>query len=139
MKRLRLAMAIVPVVLLCGSRLPAGLRRAEAASDFAKALRRDGESAAQAGNRHVTIAGYIGDSMCGLRHGRSVKSGAEERECTLQCVSDGSKFILADRANRKVYQLEDQFAPRRFAGKKVRVTGEIGGDGLRVETIEPAE
>ena len=93
----------------------------------------------QAGNRHVTIAGYISDSMCGLHHGKSVNSAAEERDCTLQCVRDGSTFILADRANRKVYQLEDQETPRRFAGKKVRVTGEIEEDGLRVETIEPAE
>jgi hypothetical protein len=93
----------------------------------------------RAGVRHVTVAGYIGDSMCGLHHGKSVVSPAEERECTIQCVSDGSKFILADRANRKVYQLEDQSAPRRFAGKKVRVTGEVEEDGLRVETIEPAE
>jgi hypothetical protein len=139
MKRLFLTTAIFWIALLCGSRAPAGLRRAEAASDYAKALRRDGESAAQAGNRHVVIAGYIGDSMCGLRHGRSVHSPAEERDCTLQCVTDGSKFILADRAARKVYQLEDQDAPRPFAGKKVRVTGEIDGQSVRVETIQPAE
>ena len=114
MKRLALTTAIFAIVLLCGSRLPAG-------------------------SRQISIAGYIGDSMCGLHHGKSVNSRAEERECTLQCVHDGSKFILADRANRKVYQLEDQVAPRPFAGKKVRVTGEIDGDSLRVETIEPAE
>ena len=114
MKRLSLTTAILSIVLLCGSRMPAG-------------------------NRQVMIAGYIGDSMCGLRHGKSGNSDAEERECTLQCVSGGSKFILADRTNRKVYELQDQIAPRRFAGKKVRVTGEIDGQSVRVETIEQAE
>ena len=127
MRRISLTAAIFSILLLCGSRAPAGLRRAEAAS------------AAPAGNPRVAVAGYIGDSMCGLHHGKSVNTGAEERDCTLQCVSDGSTFILADRANRKVYQLDDQETPRRFAGRKVRVTGEIDGKGLRVETIEPAE
>ena len=93
----------------------------------------------RAGSRHVALAGYIGDSMCGLHHGKSVVSPSEERECTIQCVADGSRFILADRANHRVYQLEDQAAPRRFAGKKVRVTGDIEEDGLRVETMEPVE
>ena len=113
MKRLFRTAAIFSIVLLAGSRTPAG-------------------------GRPVVIAGYIGDSMCGLRHGRSARSGAEERECTLQCVSGGSRFILADRANRKIYQLEDQAAPRRFAGKRVRVTGEIVGESGRVESIEEA-
>jgi uncharacterized protein DUF5818 len=111
MNRLLRTTAILSVFLLAGSRVPAS-------------------------SRQVVIAGNIGDSMCGLRHGRSAKSAAEERECTLQCVSDGSKFILADRINRKVYELEDQTSPRRFAGRKVRVTGEIEGKSLRVESIE---
>ncbi len=89
--------------------------------------------------RRVTVAGYIGDSMCGLRHGPLPKSSAEERECTLQCVSDGSRFILADRENRRIYQLDDQSAPRPFAGRKVRVTGKLDGDSLRVETIAAAD
>ncbi len=90
-------------------------------------------------NRRVTVAGYVGDSMCGLRHGPLPKSAAEERECTLQCDGDGSRFILADRENHRVYQLEDQAAPRPFAGRKVRVTGVLDGDSLRVETIAAAD
>ena len=136
MKRLSLTTALFSVALLCGSRLPAGPRRAEAGS--ARALGRYGESAAQAGNRHVVVAGYIGDSMCGLKHGRSKTTEAQDRDCTIQCVHDGSRYILADRTAHKVYQLEDQAAPKAFAGEKVRVTGEIEGDSLRVETIEKA-
>ena len=90
-------------------------------------------------SRRVTVAGYIGDSMCGLRHGPLPKSAADQRECTLQCVADGSRFILADRDNRRIYQLEDQSAPRPFAGKRVRVTGRLDGDNLRGETIAAAD
>src|SRR5689334_2866896 len=122
MKRLSL-LAIFSLLLLGGSSLPAGLRRVGTTSDDA-----NDDSAPQAGNRRVAIAGYIGDSMCGLHHGHSKNTTeAEERDCTIQCVRDGSTFILADRAARKVYQLEDQVAPRPFAGKKVRVTGEVEG------------
>jgi hypothetical protein len=111
MNRLFRTTAILSVLLLAGSRMPAA-------------------------GRQVVIAGTIGDSMCGLQHGRSAKSNAEERECTLQCVSDGSRFILADRVGHRIYRLEDQAAPRRFAGMKVRVTGELEGESLRVESIE---
>ncbi|MGH9443869.1 MAG: DUF5818 domain-containing protein [Thermoanaerobaculia bacterium] len=113
MRRLSLATAIFAIVLLYG--FPARAR-----------------------NRHATIAGYIGDSMCGLRHGHGRTTQEQDRDCTLQCVKDGSRFILADRAARKVYELDDQEAPRRFAGEKVQVTGEIDGNTVRVETIEKA-
>lgn len=114
MRILDLPAAILWILLLCGSRPAEPSRR-------------------------VTVAGYIGDSMCGLRHGPLPKSAEEQRECTLQCVADGSRFILADRDNRKVYQLDDQTAPRPFAGKRVVVTGKLDGDSLREETIAAAD
>lgn len=74
------------------------------------------------GNR--TIVGHIGDSQCGLKHPMNM---GDDKACTLKCVEGGSKFILADRAHKVVYALDDaaQEKAREFAGKKVKVTGNV--------------
>ncbi len=62
-----------------------------------------------------------------------------DRECTLKCVSGGSKFVLADTEHNKVYQLSDQSKPQEFAGQKVKVTGTLSDDTIKVSAIEPAK
>ncbi len=74
------------------------------------------------GNR--TIVGFIGDSQCGLKHPMNM---GDDKACTLKCVEGGGKFILADRGHKVVYALDDaaQEKAREFAGKKVKVTGNV--------------
>jgi len=74
------------------------------------------------GNR--TIVGYVGDSQCGLKHPMNM---GDDKACTLKCVEGGGKFILADRAHKVVYALNDaaQERARAFAGKRVKVTGNV--------------
>lgn len=86
--------------------------------------------------QEITIVGYIGDSSCGLGH----MSGMDAKECTLMCVKGGGKFILADRAHRRVYRLDSagQQKAREFAGQKVKVTGRVVGRTIRVTNIEAA-
>jgi hypothetical protein len=83
-----------------------------------------------------TFVGNISDSMCGLKH---MMPGKSDKECTLECVKAGSKYVLADPASGKVYQLSDQKKPEEFAGQKVKVTGTIKGDTINVTAIEPAK
>ncbi len=82
-----------------------------------------------------TFTGSISDSMCGLKH---KIAGKTDKECTLECLKGGSKFVLADTAAGKVYQLSDQEKPKDFAGDKVKVTGTLKGDTIEVATIEAA-
>ena len=86
--------------------------------------------------KQQTFVGNISDAMCGLKHGMEGKSDAE---CTLGCVKMGSKFVLADTAVQKVYQLSDQKKPEAFAGKKVKVTGTLNGETIEVSSIEAAK
>lgn len=86
--------------------------------------------------KQQTFVGNISDAMCGLKHGMEGKTDAE---CTLDCVKMGSKFVLADTAAEKVYQLSDQKKPEAFAGKKVKVTGTLKGDTIEVSSIEAAK
>ena len=82
-----------------------------------------------------TFTGNISDKMCGLKH---MMPGGD-KECTLKCVKDGSKFVLADPAGGKVYDLSDQEKPKEFAGQKVKVTGTLKGSTITVASIEAAE
>lgn len=85
----------------------------------------------------TTLTGYISDSLCGLHHMRSMEN---EKECTLTCVKSGSKFVLADKENHKVYKLDKtgQDKAREFAGQKVKITGRLTRSTIQVTSIEPA-
>ena len=86
------------------------------------------------------IVGYVSDGMCGLDHS-AMKMG-DDKACTLKCVSDGSKFVLADRDQKIVYTLDDadQGKAREFAGQKVNVTGHVDANAktIHVTKIEAA-
>lgn len=86
--------------------------------------------------KQQTFVGSISDSMCGLKH---MMPGQSDKDCTLECVKAGSKFVLADTAKNKVYQLSDQRKPRAFAGEKVKVTGTLQGDTIQVSSIVAAK
>ena len=83
----------------------------------------------------TTLVGYISDSMCGLKH---MSGMGDDKSCTLACVKGGSKFVLADRDHKRVYQLDKtgQEKAREFAGQKVKVSGRVIGKTIRVTSIE---
>ncbi len=92
-------------------------------------------AAPKAGGKQRTFVGNISDSMCGLKH---MMPGGD-KECTLKCVQEGSKFVLADTAKGQVYDLSDQEKPKEFAGQKVKVTGSLSGKTITVASIEAAQ
>ena len=81
----------------------------------------------------TTFVGSIGDSMCGAKH----SMGGSDKECTLGCIKEGSKYILIG-AGDKIYQLSDQKTPEQFAGARVKVTGTLSGDTITVTSIVAA-
>jgi len=92
-------------------------------------------SFAAPGNDAVkTYVGSIGDSMCGAKH---MMPGETDKDCTLGCIKEGSKYILIDPSG-KIYQLSDQKTPEQFAGGKVKVTGTLSGDTIAVTSIVAA-
>jgi Protein of unknown function (DUF5818) len=80
------------------------------------------------------FTGTISDDMCGFDHS-GMSNGADDRACTLGCVAQGAQFVLADRKAQRVYDLDDQKRPREFAGERVKITGTLEGDTIRVKTI----
>ncbi|HZE72672.1 MAG TPA: DUF5818 domain-containing protein [Pyrinomonadaceae bacterium] len=83
-----------------------------------------------------TLTGFISDNHCGLKH---MTGMGDDKSCTLMCVKNG-KFVLADRDNKRVYQLDKmgQEKAREFAGQKVKVTGRVSGRTIRVTSIQAA-
>ena len=83
--------------------------------------------------------GKISDAICGSSHkAMAGQAGISDRECVIQCVSSGSKYVLATQDN-KVLQIANQD----FSGLKdnadatVTLTGELKGDVVTVVKIEP--
>jgi hypothetical protein len=82
-----------------------------------------------------SLVGFISDNHCGLKHAAGM---GDDKSCTLVCVKNGGKFVLADRDHKRVYQLDKagQEKAREFAGQKVKVTGRVTGKTIRVTAIE---
>ena len=93
-----------------------------------------GLSLAAAGGSAKTFVGSISDSMCGAKH---MMPGESDKDCTLECVKSGSKYILVDPGG-KIYQLSDQKTPEQYAGAKVKVTGTLKGNTITVTGISSA-
>jgi Protein of unknown function (DUF5818) len=86
-------------------------------------------------SHYRTFMGNISDSMCGLKH---MMAGKTPKECTNECVRMGAKYVLADEAEHKVYNLSDQAKAKPFAGENVRVAGTLKGDTIEVRSISAA-
>lgn len=79
-----------------------------------------------------TFTGSISDSACGLTH---MMPGDTPKQCALQCIQMGAKFVLADNAHHKVYALSDQAQAKPFAGQNVAVKGTLRGATIEVKSI----
>ena len=75
----------------------------------------------------------VGDSMCGVKH---MMPGGD-KACAEACMKAGAKYVLADAARNKVYNLSDQKKAAAYSGEKVKVTGTLDGDTIQVTSIAP--
>ncbi len=82
-----------------------------------------------------TMEGVVSDTMCG--GGKHMMAGKPDAECIRECVKDGGSYALV--VGGKVYTLTGKaqtIAP--FAGKKVKVEGDVKGNTLTVTSIHEA-
>jgi|HubBroStandDraft_1064217.scaffolds.fasta_scaffold1199494_1 hypothetical protein len=85
------------------------------------------------------FTGEITDSRCG-KTGTHASLLETSRECTIECVRAGAKFVLYDAAKQRVYGLDNQRLPEGFAGTHVEVIGVLdpATRQIHVLTIEPS-
>ncbi len=80
--------------------------------------------------------GYISESHCGAKHMDGSDAAAK---CVKSCVRGGAKlsFVTED---KKVIPIANPSAVKEAQyGRKVKVTGEMSGDSLTVNTIDLAD
>jgi hypothetical protein len=75
------------------------------------------------------FSGYIIAEACASK---SAMKGNEA--CARKCIKGGSPAVLLTDA--KVYRLDDQAKAVDHAGHKVKITGKLDGDTIKIETIQ---
>jgi hypothetical protein len=76
------------------------------------------------------FTGYIIDEACASK---PAMKGNEA--CARKCIKGGSPAVLLA-ADAKVYKLDDQTKAVEHAGHKVKVTGTLDGDVIKIESIK---
>src|SRR6266568_904583 len=75
------------------------------------------------------FSGYIIDETCASK---PAMKGNEA--CARKCIKGGSPAVLLT-ADSKIYKLDDQTKVTEHAGHKVKVTGTLDGDTIKVDSI----
>jgi hypothetical protein len=82
-----------------------------------------------------TFTGVVTDDMCGKKH--TMMPGKTDSECIRACAKAGSKYALL--VGDKIYALKgDVKQIDHFAGKKVKVAGDVGGNTITLASITEA-
>ena len=83
-----------------------------------------------------TLTGVVTDSMCNKKH--TMMPGKPDSECVRACVKAGSNYALL--VGGKVFVLKgDAKQLDQFAGRKVKVSGDVIGTTLTVSSIAEAK
>jgi len=83
-----------------------------------------------------TFAGTVSDEMCAKADHSQMRMGADDAECTKECVSaHGSAFVLYDGST--AYRLSSSEPLEKFAGRRVKVVGTLDANTrtIRVASI----
>ena len=100
-----------------------------------------GEQKASNDNTPQVFMGEIMDSLC-AKDGTHEKMmdemksmGRDKNTCAVKCAQLGAQYVLYDAVKKEIYSLDDQEKAEAFAGRRVRVSGTLKKNKLKVETI----
>jgi Protein of unknown function (DUF5818) len=77
--------------------------------------------------------GWITDEACGAKG-----ANAAHKACAEKCLEKGSKLVLYNNADKKLYKLDKQDVAKEHIGHEVTVKGTVDGNSIAVESIAPA-
>lgn len=84
-----------------------------------------------------TLTGTVTDTMCGKKH---MIAGKSDTECTKECMKSKGDWTYGLIVGDKVYKLSgDTKKFDAFAGQQVKVSGEVTGNEIAVQTIATAK
>ena len=88
--------------------------------------------AASAGTKG-TWTGWVTDEHCGAKG-----ASADHKACAEKCMTNGSKLVFYNNADKKIYGLDKQDVAKANLGHEVKVTGELDGKNIKVDSIAAA-
>ena len=82
------------------------------------------------------FTGRLSDSTCGASH--QPRAGSmSERECIFECIKALAKYVLVDQDNKVIaIANQDLMGIPLYAGRMVRITGELKGNAIVAAKIE---
>jgi len=90
-----------------------------------------------------TFTGEVTESLCPKNHDDMMKEMKSMRmdkaTCERTCIQMGAKYTLYDAAKDQVYRLDDPKKVEPFAGKKVRVTGNLKKNTITIQNVEAVD
>jgi hypothetical protein len=89
-----------------------------------------------------TFTGEITDSICAQNGShtammaKNATMGHDSETCVKQCAAIGAKYVLVSDSNKTVYTLDDPAKAQALAGHKVRVSGTLQQNQIKVASID---
>jgi hypothetical protein len=80
-----------------------------------------------------TWTGWVTDEHCGAKG-----ASADHKACAEKCMTNGSKLVFYNTADKKIYGLDKQDVAKANLGHEVKVTGELDGKNIKVDSIAAA-
>jgi hypothetical protein len=80
--------------------------------------------------------GWISDSQCGAGN---ASSEAGNRECAKVCIKNGAKPVFVTEKGGNVYHIAGKADVTKHLDYKVKVSGELKGDTLTIQSIAKAD
>lgn len=80
-----------------------------------------------------TWTGWVTDEHCGAKG-----ASADHKACAEKCVGNGNKLVFYNTADKKIYGLDKQDVAKANLGHEVKVTGELDGKSIKVDSISAA-
>ena len=78
--------------------------------------------------------GWVTDEHCGAKG-----ANADHKACAEKCLGRGDKLVFYNTADKKIYALDNQDMAKAHIGHEVKVTGEVDGKNIKVESINAAD
>jgi hypothetical protein len=78
--------------------------------------------------------GWVTDEHCGAKG-----ASADHKACAEKCTGNGGKLVFYNTTDKKIYSLDKQDVAKANLGQEVKVTGELDGKDIKVDSIAPAK
>ena len=73
--------------------------------------------------------GWLSDAKCAANGAKASHKG-----CTLKCIDAGQAMVFVKEDDKKVFKLENSEKAKSLAGEKVKLSGSLEGDTIKIDS-----